>query len=227
MVTESETTTAVAEKPEELDRLVPNKSLIYRFVKRTFDIVVSAVGLVIVSPVLLIAAVAIIAEDGGSPFFFQPRIGKNCRPFKMLKLRSMKIDAEILLEKLSEEDKKEFFESFKLKNDPRITKVGSFIRRTSIDELLQLWNVVRGDMSLVGPRPPLLIEEEAYGEHLAKVMSVRPGITGYWQVHGRSNTSFQERIEMNEYYIEHRSLGMDLKILLDTVGVVFAGKGAL
>ncbi len=199
----------------------------YRVIKRAFDIAASAVGLVVISPILLVTMLAIMLEDGASPFFMQPRIGKGCKPFRMVKLRSMRPDAEQVLEQLSEEEKEEFSQNFKLAHDPRITKVGHFIRKTSIDELPQLWNVLRGDMSLVGPRPPLLVEEEAYGEHLTKVMSVRPGITGYWQVHGRSETDFSERIELNEYYIEHRSLGLDLKILFETVKVVLTEKGAL
>lgn len=207
--------------------LAVNDSRTYKFIKRAFDIVVSSVGLVVILPILLVTMLAIVLEDGASPFFMQPRIGKGCKPFRMVKLRSMRPDAEQVLEELSEEEKEEFSQNFKLSYDPRITKVGRFIRKTSIDELPQLWNVLTGQMSLVGPRPPLLVEEEAYGEHLAKVMSVRPGITGYWQVHGRSETDFSERIEMNEYYIEHRSIWLDVKILFETVKVVLTGKGAL
>lgn len=206
--------------------LVANRSPVYHFIKRTADIVLSVLGLLVCMPLLLVVAVMIVIEDRGSPVFFQPRIGKDCRTFKMLKLRSMRTGAEGLLEELSDEEKREFSENFKLKHDPRVTKVGSFIRKTSIDELPQLWNVILGDMSLVGPRPPLLEEEAAYGEHLAKVMSVRPGITGYWQVHGRNDTSFRERIEMCEYYIDHQGLRLDAQILLDTVGTVFTGRGA-
>lgn len=219
----------VLEEPEgkTTTELSPNKGIGYRFVKRAFDIAASAIGMIVLSPILLITATAIVLEDGGSPIFLQPRIGKNCKSFRMIKFRSMYRNAEAMLAELSDEEKKEFAENFKLRNDPRITKVGKFIRKTSIDELLQLWNVILGDMSLVGPRPPLLVEEEAYGPHLAKVMSVRPGITGYWQVHGRSDTNFRERIEMNEYYIDHRGIGLDLKILVDTVSVVLGGKGAL
>ncbi len=192
-----------------------------------FDIAASVAGLIVASPVLLVTMLAIVLEDGASPFFFQPRIGKGCKPFRMVKLRSMRPDAEKVLEQLSAEEKEEFSKNFKLAHDPRITRIGRFIRKTSIDELPQLWNVLMGQMSLVGPRPPLLVEEEAYGGHLAKVMSVRPGITGYWQVHGRSETDFSERIELNEYYIKHRSLGLDIKILFETVKVVFTGRGAL
>ena len=205
----------------------PNRSLVYRFIKRTFDIAASLAGLLVLSPILLITAIAIYIDDPGPVLFFQPRIGKGGGTFKMVKFRSMATDAEARLERLTPEEKEEFYTNFKLKHDPRITRVGHFIRHTSIDELPQFWNVLVGDMSLVGPRPPLLVEREAYGEHLAKVMSVRPGITGYWQVHGRSETEFSERIEMTEYYIDHRGLGMDMKILLDTVGVVFKGEGAV
>ena len=219
--------TAVAEAPAKVGEFTGNASRTYKFIKRAFDIVASIVGLIVVSPVLLVVIIAIMSEDGASPFFLQPRIGKNCKPFRMIKLRSMRPDAEQVLEQLSDEEKEGFSQNFKLKNDPRITKVGHLIRKTSIDELPQLWNVLRGDMSIVGPRPPLLVEEEAYGEHLKKVMSVRPGITGYWQVHGRSETDFSERIELNEYYIDNRSLWLDLKIMFATVGVVFGGKGAM
>lgn len=213
--------------PQVSTELLQTEKTGYRLVKRAFDIIASATGLLVLSPILLLTGFAIIAEDGGSPFFLQLRVGKDCKPFRMVKFRSMYINAEAMLEELSEEEKEEFAKNFKLKNDPRITKVGKFIRKTSIDELPQLWNVLKGDMSLVGPRPPLLVEKDAYGIHWEKVLSVRPGITGYWQVHGRSDTNFQERIDMNEYYIGHKSLGMDLKILFDTVGVVFSGKGAV
>ena len=199
----------------------------YGFIKRAFDIAASVIGLILTSPILLAAMLAIMLEDGASPFFFQPRIGRDGKPFRMVKLRSMRPDAEQILEQLSEEEKEEFSQNFKLKDDPRITKVGRFIRKTSIDELPQLWNTLRGDMSIVGPRPPLLAERKAYGEHLTKIMSVRPGITGYWQVHGRSETGFEERIRLNEYYIDNRSLWLDLKILVATIGVVFGGKGAV
>ena len=212
---------------DKAESLVSSTGIFYSFIKRAFDVVTSLLGLILLSPVLLITMLAIVIEDGGSPFFFQPRIGLDCKNFEMVKFRSMRKNAEALLENLSDEQKKEFSENFKLQNDPRITKVGNFIRKTSIDELPQLWNVLIGDMSLVGPRPPLLMEREAYGSHLKKVMSVRPGITGYWQVHGRSDTSFSERVEMNEYYIDNKGILVDMRILFDTVKVVFSRKGAI
>ena len=206
--------------------VVPNKRLRYRFIKRTFDILASLIGLILLSPLFLIVAIAIFIDDPGPVLFFQNRIGKGTESFRMLKFRSMVLDAEKLLEKMPEENRKEFADNFKLKDDPRITRIGKFIRKTSIDELPQLVNVLLGDMSLVGPRPPLLAEREAYGRHLAAIMSVRPGVTGYWQVHGRSDISFQERIELNEYYIAHQSILLDLKILLETVKVVVTKEGA-
>ena len=206
--------------------VVPNRRLGYRFLKRTFDIVVSLIGLIFLSPLFLIVAIAIYIDDPGPVLFIQNRIGKGTESFRMLKFRSMVIDAEELLEAMPEENRKEFADHFKLKDDPRITRIGRFIRKTSIDELPQLINVLLGDMSLVGPRPPLLAEREAYGRHLAAIMSVRPGVTGYWQVHGRSDIAFEERIELNEYYIAHQSIQLDLKILLETVKVVVTKEGA-
>ena len=200
----------------------------YLLFKRTSDIVCSMLGLLLSVPILLAVAVAIKIETPKNKVIFrQPRIGLNGTEFFCYKLTSMVPDAEKLLEELPEEEKEEFAQNFKLRNDPRITKVGRFIRKTSIDELPQLWNVLTGQMSLVGPRPPLLVEREAYGTHLAKVMSVRPGITGYWQVHGRSDTDFDERIRMAEYYIDHQGIGMDIRILFDTVKAVLTGAGAL
>ena len=206
--------------------VAPNRRLGYRFMKRTFDIAASLIGLILLSPLFLIVAAAIYIDDPGPVLFFQNRIGKGAESFRMLKFRSMVVDAEKLLEKMPEENRKEFADHFKLKDDPRITRIGRFIRKTSIDELPQLVNVLLGDMSLVGPRPPLLAEREAYGRHLTAIMSVRPGVTGYWQVHGRSDIEFRERIELNEYYIAHQSIQLDLKILLETVKVVVTKEGA-
>ena len=207
--------------------VIPNKKRGYRFIKRAFDIVASLCGILVLSPLFLIVAVAIFMDDPGPVLFFQDRNGLNGKVFRMWKFRSMVINAEEKLSHLSDDERAEFAKDFKLKKDPRITRVGHFIRQTSVDELPQLFNVLRGDMSLVGPRPPLLEEREAYGQHLKKVMSVRPGLTGYWQVHGRNNTDYAERIEMQEYYIDHQSLMMDIQILFETVKAVFSGTGAM
>lgn len=201
---------------------------IYLCCKRLFDILASLAGLLVFAPLLLPIALAIKLETPKNKVFFhQPRIGLNGKTFYCHKLTSMVPDAEAMLERMSDEEKREFSQNFKLKHDPRVTKVGRFIRKTSIDELPQLFNVLVGEMSLVGPRPPLLAEREAYGEHLDKAMSVRPGITGYWQVHGRSDTRFNERIEMAEYYVDHCGIRLDFQILLDTVKTVLTGKGAI
>ena len=216
---------AVSEQRREIS---VNTKPFYLFTKRLCDIVISAVALVVLSPVMLIAMAAIkIEQPRAKALFHQPRIGWKGTEFKCHKLTSMVPDAESLLKTLTEKQQKEFAENFKIEDDPRVTRVGRFIRKTSIDELPQLWNVLKGQMSLVGPRPPLLEERRAYGEHLKKVMSVRPGITGYWQVHGRSDTDFGERIEMAEYYVDHCGIRMDLRILLDTVRVVLSCKGAV
>ena len=207
--------------------VIPNKKRGYRFIKRAFDIVASLCGILVLSPLFLIVAVAIFMDDPGPVLFFQDRIGREEGKFRLWKFRSMVINAEEKLSQLSDDERAEFAKDFKLKKDPRITRVGHFIRQTSVDELPQLFNVLRGDMSLVGPRPPLLEEREAYGQHLKKVMSVRPGLTGYWQVHGRNNTDYAERIEMQEYYIDHQSLMMDIQILFETVKAVFSGIGAM
>lgn len=225
---EDGTETEAADTARPFFRAESEASLFYLCVKRLMDVIISALALILTAPILLAAAIAIKIENPkGKVLFHQPRIGWNCREFHCHKLTSMVPNAEQLLEKLSDEEKKEFAETFKLKHDPRITRVGRFLRKTSIDELPQLWNVLVGEMSLVGPRPPLLAERETYGRHLGKVMSVKPGITGYWQVHGRSDTDFSERIRMAEYYVDHRGIWMDLKILLETVKVVLTGSGAV
>ena len=226
MVTESETTTAVVEKPEELDRLIPNKSLIYRFIKRTFDIVVSAVGLIICSPILLVAAIAIKIEDPkGTIIYSQPRIGLNGSAFSCHKLRSMYSNADEVKAALSDQNEMDG-PVFKIRNDPRVTKVGRFIRKWSIDELAQLWNVFKGDMSLVGPRPLPVVEELSCNAYQRQREMVKPGITCYWQVSGRNMMPFAEWIELDLKYIREQSLWTDLKLLFMTIPAVLSAKGA-
>ena len=207
--------------------VTPNRKRSYRFIKRAFDILASLIGLIVLFPLFLIVSAAIFIDDPGPVLFFQDRIGRSENKFRLWKFRSMVKNAEKKFSQLSEDQRTEFAKDFKLKKDPRITRVGHFIRHTSIDELPQLFNVLKGEMSLIGPRPPLLEEQKAYGQHLKKVMSVRPGLTGYWQVHGRNNTDYAERIEMQEYYIDHQSLIMDIQILFETVKAVFSGTGAM
>ena len=219
---------ADAEGLDEKARIRPNISLSYRIAKRTFDIIASFFGLVILSPVFLFVALAIKIEDPkGRVLFRQPRFGIGCTHFKMFKFRSMFNNAEALLKQLTPEQQEEWDANFKLSNDPRITKVGKFIRRTSLDELPQLINILIGDMSVVGPRPPLLAEDVIYGDTLPSVMSVRPGLTGYWQAYGRSNTTFDERIQMNLFYIQNMSVWLDIKIIFKTFASVIQKEGAV
>ena len=194
-------------------------------VKRAFDIIASSIMLILISPVLLVTALAIKFTSKGPVIYKQQRIGKNGKFFMMLKFRSMVENADSQLEQLEKYNEIEGL-AFKMKNDPRVTKVGRFIRKYSIDELPQLINVIKGDMSLVGPRPPLPYEVEKYGDWEWRRLEVLPGITGLWQVSGRSDLSFQQWVNLDIYYIENWSLGLDLKILLKTIPVVIKGEGA-
>lgn len=194
--------------------------------KRTIDILGSLAGLILLSPLFAIMAILIKWEDPSGPvFFYQTRVGKNERLFRMYKLRSMYTDAEERLKDLL--DKNEISGAmFKMRNDPRVTKVGRFIRKTSIDELPQLINVLRGEMSLVGPRPPLTREVAEYTHHDKKRLAVTPGCTGLWQVSGRNNLSFKEMVDLDITYIENRCIVLDMKIILRTVKAMFGSKDA-
>ena len=193
--------------------------------KRLADICGSLSLLVILSPMFLLLPALIKIESKGSVFFKQQRIGKNGLPFKMLKFRSMRHDAESIKTKLLNRNEVSG-PVFKLRNDPRITRVGRFIRKYSIDELPQLWNVLRGEMSLIGPRPPLPEEVAKYSDYHWRRMDVLPGMTGLWQVSGRSDLSFEQWIDLDIYYIEHWSIMLEMKILLKTIPVVIKGAGA-
>ena len=170
-------------------------------------------------------------ENDGPIFYTQLRIGKNGKQFKLYKFRTMVMNADEKLEEYLKEDKeiaKEYKKYKKLKHDPRITKIGGFLRKTSLDEFPQFINVLKGDMSLVGPRPYLNREKEDIPEeYYGKIIKVKPGITGYWQVNGRSDVDFEERTYMDTYYIEHRSFIMDLKIIIKTVLKMFKKEGAI
>lgn len=205
---------------------IDNANKSYVISKRLIDVFGSIVGLLILSILMVIIAVIIKIEDPkGSVFFKQVRIGKNGREFKMYKFRSMASDAEERLEELLKLNEVEGA-MFKMKDDPRITRVGKFIRKTSIDELPQLLNVLKGEMSLVGPRPPLPREVEEYTNHDKQRLIVVPGCTGLWQVSGRSNVSFTEMVELDIEYIKSRSLLYDLRIILKTVWVLLGSKDA-
>ncbi len=194
--------------------------------KRLFDIIVSALLLLAISPVLIVTMLAIKINSEGNVFFTQERVGLNGRHFWMWKFRSMYIDAEQRKAELFAQNEMTGGVIFKMKRDPRITAVGRFIRRTSIDELPQLWNVLIGDMSLVGPRPALPKEVALYTPYQRQRLSVLPGITCIWQVSGRSEIPFVQQVEMDLQYIATQSFLGDLKLLLKTIPAVFFGKGA-
>jgi exopolysaccharide biosynthesis polyprenyl glycosylphosphotransferase len=201
------------------------KRYAYRITKRFFDVVLSVIGLIVLSPVFLITAIAIKLEDGGPVFFSQMRSGLNEKPFRMYKFRSMCTDAaekhkEML--KYNEQDGP----AFKMKNDPRVTKVGRFIRKTSIDELPQLVNIVKGDMSIVGPRPLPVYETEKCNDYQKQRLQVKPGLTCYWQVSGRNNLSFSEWMEMDIKYINEAGMLTDMIVFFRTFKAVITGEGA-
>ncbi|WP_020618744.1 sugar transferase [Paenibacillus daejeonensis] len=198
----------------------------YLLLKRCIDILGSLGGLLILSPLIIVVAVLIKLEDPrGRVFYHQTRIGKDEKPFRMYKLRSMVSNADQLLEQLRSHNEVSGA-MFKMKQDPRVTRIGRLIRRTSIDELPQLWNVLRGEMSLVGPRPPLPSEVESYTAFEKRRLSVVPGCTGLWQVSGRSTIGFKEMVDLDLEYIRVRSTMYDLKIMFRTVRVMLGAKDA-
>ncbi len=194
--------------------------------KRAFDILVSAMVLIVLSPLFLAIAVAVWVEDGGPMIFAQPRVGQYGRRFRMYKIRSMCLDAEERLQELLLKNQHKEGVTFKLKDDPRITRVGKFLRKYSLDELPQFFNVLSGDMSLVGPRPPVPREVAKYTPADRRRLAVRPGITCIWQISGRSEIDFSGQVQLDVRYIETQSFWSDLRILLRTVPAVLSGKGA-
>ncbi|WP_242833407.1 MULTISPECIES: sugar transferase [Clostridium] len=198
----------------------------YNFLKRTIDIAGALAGLVILSPVFIVIALLIKIDSKGPVFFGHKRLGYNGKLIKVYKFRSMVINAEELLNNLSPEQKSEFEKNFKLENDPRVTRVGDVLRRTSLDELPQLVNILKGELTIVGPRPIVEKEIKLYGEYGKKLLSVKPGLTGNWQANGRSDTTYEERVKLDMDYIDNRTIWMDIMIILKTVVVVLKGKGA-
>ena len=198
-------------------------------IKRTVDVCLASLLTLAALPFALLIAAAIVLETRGPVFFCHTRIGKGGRRFRLWKFRSMVVDADAVLKKHLAENPSNVFEwlqSRKLKNDPRVTRVGRLLRRSSLDELPQLWNVLRGDMSMVGPRP--IIEEETakYGAVFPLYLQVLPGLTGLWQVSGRNDTSYRKRTELDSWYIHHWTIRMDFVVLLKTVRAVICGTGA-
>ena len=200
-----------------------------RICKMVFDYVLTIVGTLAISPILIFIAVWIYKDSPGPVIFKHIRIGKDGKPFPCYKFRSMCVDAKERLAELLANDptaREEWERDFKLKDDPRITRSGAFLRKTSLDELPQIFNVLRGEMSLVGPRPIIEEELERYGEFVGDYLMVKPGITGMWQVSGRSDTTYEERVQMDTWYVRNWSVWLDLMLLWRTVAAVLLRNGA-
>lgn len=205
----------------------PKPKPVYEFFKRFFDIILSVLALIVLSPLFLVIGIIIKCNDGGPVFFKQIRLTKGGKKFYMYKFRSMCVDAESKLDSLLDKNQMEG-PAFKMENDPRITKIGKFIRKTSIDELPQLFNIIRGEMTIVGPRPPLLREVKQYTPYHMHRLDVKTGLSCYRECYGRSNIhDFDEWVESDLKYIRERSLWVDLKVILLTIKVVLTGEGAM
>ena len=198
---------------------------IYHGMKRLFDIIAAACGIVILSPLMIIIAFLIKYEDHGPIFYKQVRVGKNGKPFKIYKFRSMFVNADQMLAKLKEQNDVEG-PMFKMKNDPRVTKIGNFIRKHSLDELPQFFNVIKGNMSLVGPRPPLPTEVAKYSEYDKQRLYVTPGCTGLWQATERNEVGFSEMVQLDLEYIKKANFLFDLWIIWKTIKIIFIPNGS-
>ncbi|PGZ80217.1 multidrug MFS transporter [Priestia megaterium] len=216
------------EKGKEIEQYTVsiNDKYLYRMLKRVIDVIGAGLGIVLLLMIFIIVSIAIKVEDPKGPVFFsQKRVGKNGKTFMMYKFRSMVTNAEEKLEELLKQNETTGA-MFKMKEDPRVTRIGKIIRKTSIDELPQLFNVLKGEMSLVGPRPPLPREVEIYTDYDKQRLLVTPGCTGLWQVSGRSNIGFEEMVELDLFYITNRNLQFDIKIILKTFLLLFGSKNA-
>jgi len=221
--TENVISVSSKKKPE------PRGSQQYFFLKRCVDITGALIGLVITSPIfIVISMLYLVGENKGPVFFCQTRVGQNGRLFKIYKFRSMIVNAEVVLKNDKVLFEKYLKNNYKLEpeEDPRITTLGEFLRKTSLDELPQLINVLKGDMSLVGPRPVIQEELKEYGNRLEDFLAVKPGVTGYWQICGRSNVGYPERADLEFYYIDHKGIKMDVTIFVKTLLLVISRKGA-
>lgn len=230
VLSEIDTINELAPNSTTIDDIKEDKK-INKFFKRFFDILGALVGTIILIPLTIIIYIAnLISKDNGPLFYCQERIGKDGKIFKMYKYRSMVVGADEKLQEYLEENeeaKKEYREYKKLKKDPRVTKVGEFIRRTSLDEFPQFINVLKGDMSLVGPRPYLPREKDEMGIYYPYIVKLKPGITGFWQIAGRSDVTFKDRLNMDYNYTQVQSLKLDIKLLLKTIINVVKKEGAI
>lgn len=195
---------------------------------RAFDVVVALLAIAFTAPLLIAVAMGVFLTDGGAPVFAHQRIGRGGRVFRCFKFRSMVVDAEARLAALLASDpvaRREWERDHKLRRDPRITRIGDFLRKSSLDELPQLFNVLRGEMSIVGPRPIVAAEVKRYGSRFAAYCRVRPGITGLWQVSGRNDTTYRRRVALDTVYARHKCLTLDMKIVMMTVPAVIFARG--
>lgn len=213
------------ENVKKLDKTFNYKNA-YGVIKRSLDVTLSVIALIILSPVFLIIAAIIKLDSKGPVFFIHKRIGKDGKEIGIYKFRSMVQNAEDMIAEFTEEQKKEFRENYKLQDDPRVTKIGKILRKTSLDELPQILNILKGDLSIIGPRPVIKRELEKYENNKEKFLSVKPGLTGFWAANGRSDTTYSERVQMELYYIDHMSLKMDIKIFFKTIISVIKKEGA-
>lgn len=213
----------VEENQQDIER--EESKLMYNFVKRFIDIFCSGLGIILLSPVFIIVGTIIKLDSKGPVIFSQKRVGKDGKEFKMYKFRSMVVNAEELKKKLMHQNEMSG-PMFKMKDDPRITKIGKFIRKTSIDELPQLINVLKGEMSLVGPRPSLPKEVAQFEPWMMRRLDVKPGLTCYWQVSGRNNIDFDDWMKLDIKYVEDRSIKLDIKLIFKTFFVLFGDKNA-
>ena len=200
---------------------------VYLAIKRLIDIIGSLIGIILLSPIYIIIAILIKFDSPGKIVFGHTRKGKGGKDIKVYKFRTMYSNANEIFESFTSEQKEEYYKNFKLDNDPRVTKLGGFLRKTSLDELQQLFNILKGDMTIIGPRPIVEKEISKYGNKAEKLFSVVPGLAGYWQANGRSDTTYEERVEMDMYYIDNMSFYLDVKILFQTAISVLKGEGAI
>lgn len=201
----------------------------YLFAKRTFDIISSGLFLIVFSWLYLILAIVVKCSDGGKVFYRHKRVGKNGKDIYIPKFRSMQKNADDLEHMLTQEQLEQYRREYKIEGDPRVTKLGAFLRKTSLDELPNVWAIFKGDISVIGPRPLMREEaEEKYGGDMKKLLSVRPGMIGWWAANGRSNTTYEsgERQKLELYYVEHCSMWLDIKIIFKTIISVFKREGA-
>lgn len=212
------------ENGTKIESVVQNSS--YLLVKRVLDIILSLLGVIVCFLPMILIAILIKLESPGPAIYLHHRVGKNGKDLPLLKFRSMYVNADEMMEEFTPEQKAEWEANFKLNHDPRITRMGKFLRRSSLDELPQLVNILRGELSVVGPRPVVPKELEKYGNKKDKFLSVTPGLTGYWQAYARSTCSYEQRMEMELFYVDNANIWWDIKIMFATVGTVLRGKGA-